>query len=187
MASISLVSSIQACDLPPFALLARYRRAGAYTDCYVTEITRPVSLIQYVEAFYTTWVFKLERLLLAWIIARPSTDLEAQKLAAGQLDTFSAWNVEERCDGQMLLADLRGRTRSWLMIAPAANGQSTRLFFGSAVVPVIESSSGKVTVGFASRALLEFHKLYSRILLQAAADSLRRSLDRASVQFRGHR
>ena len=47
----------------PCALLRKYLHRGAYVDCYVTEVARPVSHSEYVEAFYTTVVFKVERLL----------------------------------------------------------------------------------------------------------------------------
>ena len=52
---------IRSCELPSNALLNRYLASGAYADCYVTEVTRRVSHAEYVEAFYTTAVFKLER------------------------------------------------------------------------------------------------------------------------------
>ena len=153
------MSSIQACGLPDEALLRAYQHGGAYADCYVAEVARPVSHAEYVEAFYTTAVFKLERLLLAWWISRPSTDLQARELACGKLTSFAAWRVEARKEDQLLLADLRGRTRSWLMSAPASDSQTTRLFFGSAVVPVVDRHSGEARMGFAFRALLGFHKI----------------------------
>ncbi|HJV95743.1 MAG TPA: hypothetical protein VJ608_06885 [Albitalea sp.] len=168
--------TIQACDLPQGALLGAYQHGGAYADCYVTELARPVSHAEYVEAFYTTALFKLERRLLAWLVARPSTDAQASQLAAGALDSFAAWNVEARSNDQVLLADLHGRTRSWLMVAAAqADGHATtRLYFGSAVVPVLRAGSAKPSLGWAFRWLLGFHKLYSRALLSAARSRLAR-------------
>lgn len=147
---------IQPCALPAGALLARYARAGAYTDCYTTEIGRAVTLAEYVEAFYTTAVFKLERRLLAWFASKPSTDAQARQLAASELSTFSAWRVEERGVNQLLMCDLTGNTRSWLMVAPG------RLYFGSAVL------SRRFPFGV----LLGFHKVYSRVLLRSARDVL---------------
>lgn len=164
-------SSIQPCELPRGALLHAYRDRGAYTDCYVTEVARAVSRSEYVEAFYTTPVFKLERQILRWFAATPSTDREARQLASGALDSFAAWRVEGRTPDQLLLCDVSGRTRSWLMVEPIehrAPPGSTRLYFGSAVVPIVSARSGKATLGFTFRALLGFHKLYSRILLRAA-------------------
>jgi hypothetical protein len=146
-------------------------RGGAYADCYVTEVARPVSHAEFVEAFYTTAVFKLERFLLRWLARKPSTDADARQLASGSLGAFAAWNVEARGTDQVLLSDFTGRTRSWLMIASVNNGAAaagTRLYFGSAVVPVVSDRSGRSGLGFTFRALLGFHKLYSRVLLRAA-------------------
>jgi hypothetical protein len=170
------MSTIQPCELPTVALLGRYLGGGAYADCYVTEIGRRVTHAEYVAAFYTTWVFKLERLLLQWLVSRPSTDAQAQELGSGTRDTFAAWDVEGRATDQLLLTDFRGRTRSWLMVAGAEinSRPGTRLYFGSAVVPHIDRKSGPPTLGFTYRALLGFHKLYSRVLLRAARRQLMR-------------
>jgi hypothetical protein len=149
-------------QLPADALLQRYRAQDAYTDCFAIEVPGQVSHAAFVEAFYTTPVFKLERLLLAWFVARPSNDAEARRLAQGQAESFAAWSVEARAPGQLLLRDYAGSTRSWLMAEAA--GQGTRLYFGSAVV--------RSRQGGAFRALLGFHKLYSRILLRAAVSRL---------------
>lgn len=160
------MASIQASPLPDDALLSRHLRDDAYADCYFTEVPRQVSHAQYVEAFYTTAVFKLERFLLKWFVSRPSADAEARELAQGRRETFAAWSVEARAADQLLLCDFQGRTRSWLMTLPIAGG--TRLYFGSAVVAVVDSRSGEKKLGLVFSALLGFHKLYSRILLRAA-------------------
>ena len=89
--------------------------------------------------------------------------------------TFAAWRIESRSANQLLMADYLGRTRSWLMATPVADpvaGQNTRLYFGSAVVPHVDSKTGKVTMGFAFHALGGFHRLYSRLLLRAASRRL---------------
>lgn len=166
------MSAIKASPLPDGALLARYQRDGAHTDCYATEVAFAVGHADYVAAFYTTPLFKLERLILKWAVSRPSTDIQAAQLAAGSLDEFAAWRVEDRAPDQLLLTDLYGRTRSWLMVAPLADG-GTRLYFGSAVVPRVDARSGKAGLGFGFRALLGFHKLYSLALLAAARARLR--------------
>ena len=157
---------IEPCDLPPTALLQRYRDAGAYTDCYTTEVARAVSHAEYVEAFYTTFVFKLERFLLKSLVRRPSSDAEAARLARGELDSFAAWTVEGRTPDQLLMADYLGRTKSWLMTV-SIDASRTRLYFGSAVVPV-RDKAGRRALGSPFRALLGFHKMYSRVLLAAA-------------------
>lgn len=154
--------------LPADALLLRLREAGAYTDCYGVTVGREVTHAQFVEAFYTTWVFKLERAILALAVAKPSTDAQARALARGESDAFAAWTVEARAPDQLLMCDYRGRTRSWLMREVAEGG--TRLYFGSAVVPVADAHGRKSLGGFS--VLLAFHKLYSRVLLQAAVKRL---------------
>lgn len=167
-----MLFSIRACELPRHALLRGYLERGAYADCYVTQLERAVSHAEFIEAFYTSAVFKLERLVLAWLLARPSTDAEARKLALGEAQSFAAWDVEARGPDQLLLSDFHGRTRSWLMCVPGQSGRPTTLYFGSAVVPVADRRTGRRRLGFAFRALLGFHRIYSRVLLQAAARRL---------------
>jgi hypothetical protein len=167
MSSAADMRSIEACSIPPASFLHRYTAGGAYADCYATEIARPVSQAQYVEAFYTTGLFKLERQVLR-LISRPSTDVDARNLASGQSDRFAAWHVESRSSGELLVA--AGRTRSWLMAVPAG-AQVTRLCFGSAVVPE-RDKDGRSSLGAGFHSLLGFHRLYSRALLKAARSRL---------------
>lgn len=176
--SIHHMPSIQQCELPYGALLSKYQNGGAYADCYTTEITQHVSHAEYVQAFYTTSLFKVERRLLAWLVSKPSTDAQASQLASGTLDSFAAWSVEERREDQLLMCDFQGRTRSWLMVVPAEgeSAASTRLYFGSAVVPARAPRAGAQTpgLGLTFRLLLGFHKLYSRALLFSAKSRLMR-------------
>lgn len=166
------MTPIKSCALPEHALLKKYGNcsadtaAGAFNDCYCTEIDDIVSLPDFVFAFYTTPVFKLERVILKFLANRPSTDSDAQQLADAAADRFAAWTVEERSSDQLLLCDMRGRTRSWLMVAAAESG--TRLYFGSAVVPIRNNASGEEEIGKAFSLLLGFHKVYSKVLLRAA-------------------
>jgi hypothetical protein len=164
------MNSIQLCELPQKALLCKYKQQGAYTDCYSVEVPRAISHSEYVEAFYTTTLFKAERFILAMLASRPSTDLRARQLALGEIETFAAWSVEGRAENQLLLCDFLGRTRSWLMteIGEQSNPASTRLYFGSAVVPERNAKTGLANYGFAFHALLGFHRLYSRALLRSA-------------------
>lgn len=169
------MTSIQPCPLPEEALLRKYLEGGSFTDCYAVNVPGTVSQAAYVAAFYTSGVFKVERRLLGWFASRPATDEQAHALGAGQIDTFSAWSVESRNANQLLLRDFQGRTRSWLMSSPAdVNGApGTRLYFGSAVVPVVNRRTGEAGMGVVFRALLGFHKIYSRVLLRAAVSRLR--------------
>ena len=153
---MKMFSKIEECELPIDALLRRYVDSGDYTDCFATNISRSVSLEQFVEAFYTTVVFKSERLILAWLASRPSSDHEARQLAAGDRNEFAAWRVEERNESQLMLSDFRNRTRSWLMVDPA--GDSTcphsRLYFGSAVAKKVDGSTGTRSISPPYRAVL---------------------------------
>ena len=163
------------CEVPQTALLRKYAEDSGYADCYVTEVAGVVSQAAFVEAFYTTGLFKIERAILKWFAGRPSTDLDAQQLAAGAVTCFAAWRVENQSAEQLLLADFTGRTRSWLMAEAAetaAAGTHTRLYFGSAVLPKKGRSPGTRKLGFAFHALLGFHNLYSRLLLRAASARL---------------
>lgn len=160
--------------LPDDAFLGEYALAGAYTDCFCIDVAAQVSQANFVEAFYTSPLFKLERLVLALLAASPSTDAQARSLAAGESSRFAAWTVECQDFRQLLLCDFQGRTRSWLMATPAPHGGglSTRLHFGSAVVPTRNAKTGETSLGFPFRLLLGFHKMYSRALLRAAVRRL---------------
>ncbi len=158
--------------------MAACKANGAYADCFSVDVNGAVSLEQFVAAFYSSGVFKLERLILKWAVSKPSTDAQAQQLARGDIDAFAAWRVEQR-NARQLLADFQGRTKSWLMVAPVGEdigeaigrkvGSGTRLYFGASVVPIRDRVTGKSSMGFLFRALLGFHTLYSRMLLRAAA------------------
>lgn len=163
--------AIRPTALPPSAFLNRYRQSGAYTDCYHMDIPRLVSFNEYVATFYTTPLFKLERYILALLARRPSSDADAIALAGGSSSGFAAWSVEERTSDQLLLCDFLGRTRSWLM-AVSLDGQATRLYFGSAVVPLSRSSDGTASFGFAFHAFHGFHHCYTKALMRAARSSL---------------
>jgi hypothetical protein len=161
---------VSACELPPDALLRAY--ASEYVDCYTTDTPRRVTHAQFVAAFYNTPLFKLERLVLT-LIGKPSTDAGARELADGRRKEYAAWSVERRAIDQLLLCDFQGKTRSWLMVE--AQGDDTRLYFGSAVLERIDTSTGKKRMSGGFRALLGFHKRYSRGLLGAACRALIRA------------
>ena len=163
------MATVRAAPLPDTALLVADRERGAYVDGYVVDVERVVTHQQLVAAFYTTWLFKVERWILAWAVAKPSTDAQARQLAAGAVDAFAAWTVERRTPDQVLMVDFNGATKSWLMVQPLADAQRpmTRLWFGSAVVARRRSGAGGMPWGY--RVLLGFHRLYSRLLLRAAA------------------
>lgn len=159
---------------------ARYASQGAYLDCYATEIAHAVTHAQFVEAFYTTWLFKLERWILAWSVKKPSSDEEARDLANARRTAFAAWTEEARGENQLLMCDFLGHTRSWLMVSPRDAG--TRLYFGSVVTSRRNERTGRAELGRTYRLLLGFHKLYSRALLAAARSKLRRQHSLLSIR-----
>jgi hypothetical protein len=164
--------SVQPCEVPPNSLLRTYKDGTGFADCYVTELPGAVTQEAFVEAFYTSPLFKIERTLLQYLACRPATDADAKQLAGGKASKFSAWRVERQSPSELLLADFTGRTRSWLMAAPVSGSAQpfkTRLYFGSAVVPRRGKAGEKPRMGWVFHALLGFHRLYSRLLLRAAS------------------
>ena len=100
--------------------------------------------------------------------SKPSTDVQARQLAAGELNEFAAWRVKAWADGPLLLCTIDGRTRSWLMPSAAPESGGTRRYFGSAAVAVRNASTGKSAIDIAFKTVLGFHKRYSRAQLSAA-------------------
>jgi hypothetical protein len=88
---------------------------------------------------HTTGLFRLERWILRWLATRPSTNVEARKLARGERDDCAAWTVEQRATDQVLLRDFTGRTCSWLMVTATVSPSGSRLYFGSVVTRVRDS------------------------------------------------
>ncbi|MEM9056096.1 MAG: hypothetical protein AAGD86_01390 [Pseudomonadota bacterium] len=166
----AMANGITPCDLPPGALLARYSedRGPTYVDCFEVLAGGDHALGDYVAAFYTSWLFRLERWVLKTLAGWPSTDADVDALAAGTAAAFAAWRVEERRKDQLLLCDRTGRTRSWLMAKPV-DGGGTRLWFGSAVLP---RRAGDRSLGPLVTGPVPFHRLYSRALLRCAHRAL---------------
>ena len=168
------MAAIRAGALPIGALLERYREAGAYTDCFVVEVDGAVVQSEFVRAFYTSWLFKMERVILTWAVNKPSNDREAAVLTEDNVSGFAAWSVEGRTSNQLLMCDYQKRTRSWLMTEPFDGGTRTRLYFGSAVVPLRPDGKKDRAFGMVFIALVGFHKIYARGLLLAASKNLSR-------------
>jgi len=174
-----MFTSISVASLPADSMLARYSDPGlAYTDCYSTELGAPVRLDEYIEAFYTSPIFKIERWMIATLLSKASTDVHARELARGTRDSFSAWRVEDRDAAQILLSDFRGQTRSWLMVEPLHDAESTKLYFGSAVVFRADTAGQTTGPSLVFRMLLGFHKVYSKVLLSLARRALVRLISR---------
>ena len=167
--------SIEKCPVPANTSLHKYSINGAYTDCYLTEIPGRVSFPEFVFAFYTTPLFRLERLILGLAASKPSSDIQARHVADGLSEKFAAWYVEDRKEDEILMCDFRGRTRSWLMTIPVStvNGFRTQLYFGSAVVPKRNPKTGELSLELGFQALLGFHKIYSILLLYFARSTIK--------------
>lgn len=154
----------EARPVPESSFLGAYSRRGAYTDCYATSVPGSYTLAPLIEAVYTSALFRLERWVLATFLKLPSTDQQARRIALAHANAFAAWEVECRSESEVLLN--AGQTRLWLSVSPGQSAiPTTTLLFGSAVVPL--RSGGKF--GWVFHALLGFHRLYSRLLLSAAA------------------
>jgi hypothetical protein len=165
------MSKVEPCEVPLGTLLRRYKDGSGFADCYKVEVPGTVTQAAFIEAFYTSPLFKVERTILTYAAARPATDSDAMQLAAGKALKFSAWRVERQTSSELLLADITGRTRSWLSAVPATGPNPslyTTLHFGSAVLPRARRGTSESGMGWLFPALLGFHKLYSRMLLSAA-------------------
>lgn len=159
-----LFATVNVAPLPPGALLQEFVDSGEYTDCFDACVDGTVEFPLYVESFYTTWLFKAERLVLR-LASLPSTDAEARQVARGERQAFAAWNEHARADNQLVMMDVRGQTCSWFMVSPDAAG--SRLYFGSAVMRKKVTPNGR-ELKWSYRVLMGLHRFYSRALLSAA-------------------
>jgi hypothetical protein len=168
--------------VPGESLLRTYRddpepgRWDRYSDCYGVTIDRAVTLAEFVYAFYTSPVFRLERLILRFAVDRPSSDDEARQIADGTGNEFAAWRVGARTGTQLLMCDVLGRTRSWFSVTSITSGAHARtlLQFGSGVAASVDRHAGQPRMSAGFRVMLGFHDLYSRVLLAAAKARLGR-------------
>lgn len=161
--------------LPDNTFLAQYKlNKHAHTDCYSVVLNQQVLLEDYVRAFYTGRLFRMERWLISIIVKHKSSDQQLEDMLAANSDTFSAWTVEDRSEHQLIMSDYQKRTRSWFMAVPE-NG-ATHLYFGSAVVKTdyLEQKTERVAP-LIFKILMPFHYLYSRLLLGGAVRTLRKA------------
>ncbi len=166
------MSSVEQQPVPHDALLRTYRGGnrpelwGQYGDCFTVQVDRAVTLSQWVFAFYTSPLFRIERFILRVLAKAPSNDRQAEDLAAGRRETFAIWVVGARTQDQLLMCDRYGKTRSWFRIVPQSSG-GTMLQFGSAVA-ARNRLDGAVGMSGGFKVLLGLHKIYSRLLISAA-------------------
>ncbi len=157
----------QRTDVPPGTLIAaQSERIGGFADTFVTRVPGQVPLSDYVAAFYTSPVFKAERLILR-LAGHPSTDDDAIAVAQGTKDRFAIWRDPIRTQTELLMQEASGATASWFMVEPGS--EETTLYFGSHVRPRADGSG----MPFLFKVLAGFHNVYSHALLSAAARRLR--------------
>ena len=165
-------------EVPDDALLRTYqggRRPECWVksgDCFAVTVNRTVTLAEFVFAFYTSPVFRIERLILHLLAGAPSLDSQAQRLAEGSGTSFAIWSVGERTATQLLMCDRYERTRSWFSVVRVDAG-TTLLQFGSAVAARSEQKTESKVRRALFLVLLKFHVFYSRILLHAAQRAVR--------------
>lgn len=151
-------------DVPAHTLIADFAaEIGGFADCFITQVPRNIPLATYVEAFYTTPLFLMERALLR-LAGHPSTDADARAVATGTSDLFAIWHNPIRRDGELVMQQTSGATASWFMVRPTEDG--TELYFGSVVRP---SNRETKKMPLAFHLLSGVHTLYSYALLASAA------------------
>jgi hypothetical protein len=161
---------------PDGALISKFVTIpGTYADCFFVDVSKSVTLSAFIQVFFNTPVFRLERLLLALSPSGRSTDQDIADLASGTGDTMAIWKVEARNANQVIMSVRNGPIRTWLMVVEdhPIPGYS-RLYFGSAVLPTQSEPDGQPKQGPIFRMFTGFHTCYSRVLLWMAA----RRLDR---------
>ncbi len=165
--------SIIQCPLADDALLRTHlgevhpERWAGQGDCFCATVPASVSLSDFVFAFYTSPVFRIERWILAVVAGARSTDAEARALTNGSGNSFAVWRMEARTETQLIMGDRYGKTRSWFRVVPTEEN-ATLLQFGSAAAAPRKESSGYSQPSAIFRLLLRFHVIYSQVLLWAA-------------------
>jgi hypothetical protein len=165
---------------PPDSLLTKRVKESTLlveADCYSLEIDGKVSLEEFVEAFFTSQVFQVERMVLP--VA--STDEQARQFARGTTADFATWRAVGRTEGEFLTiwgdgspetteipkSGTQGAT--WFRVEPAgtADAPRTRISLGSSIVGTPNPLTSFV-MGIAT----PLHGVYSQTLVQCAADNL---------------
>ncbi len=158
-------------QIPPQSAFARYLEVpGAYADCYAIKVKGAAKLEGYTNAFFSTWLFRLELLVLRLFGSSNVTEQDRENLARGASDQFGLWRVETRDQDEMVLSVGDGPIRTWLRVQPDRDDPSaTLLVFGSAVLPRHQNRDGTQRLDRITQALTPIHQAYSILLLRAAA------------------
>jgi hypothetical protein len=153
--SYVIMPTVKLCSIPLGALLKRYQKSGFHTDCYTIDVPACVSQEQFVLAFYSTKLFKLERFILKWMVSRPSTEGQLARLASGEASEFAAWSVEDKSENQLLLSDFQGRTRSWLMTKFTVPLQTT-----TQGVITMKDKNIDQEISYCSNSIVSFNRMF---------------------------
>ncbi len=82
--------NVVACSIPEGGLLQAFADTdGNYTDCFQGNLPGHVTFQGFIEAFYTPWLFWLERAVLTVMLRRRITDQEVRALAQGLIAGIS--------------------------------------------------------------------------------------------------
>ncbi len=179
--------SVLQVPVPDESLLKTYRGGarpdcwGHQSDCFLASVDRVVSLADFVVAFYTSPVFRIERGILALVANAPSSDAQARAVAVGSSKDFAVWRAAERTATQLLMCDRYESTRSWFGVVPTGVG-GTVLQFGSAVAVNRNHHTGVVSLSAGFRLLMGFHVAYSKALLRSAGKRVMRGVDRNAAE-----
>lgn len=163
--------TVKRIGVPEGSFLKAYEgREGCETDCFQADVPGHPDIDRFVHIFFDTWVFRIERRLLALLGEDYATSEDVAALAGRSSDTLAAWTVQDRSADEIILAFKRPRGRTWLQ-ATQLDGSlgSTRLRFGSALLPNIDSEGQTASISWGLKIGLPLHRLYARLLLAAAA------------------
>ncbi|ORX96183.1 hypothetical protein K493DRAFT_407314 [Basidiobolus meristosporus CBS 931.73] len=144
---------------------------------------RDALLNSYARAFYTSPVFKLERLLLGWFKSSTQTppetdkDILAKKFQVGDVVAVETYTVVKRDSNQVefkfsLQKDVIDGT-SWLAVQePETEDGAYTFWFGTAIYPAAEELAEFESRFKSDNFEARFHKLYSRVLIDMAVKKL---------------
>ena len=65
------MTAVHPCDVPLNTMLRSYKDGPGYADCYVTEVQGAITQVIFIEAFYTSPLFKVERTILKYLASIP--------------------------------------------------------------------------------------------------------------------
>ena len=174
------VMSLSSGSEPEGAFISQYSTThGGYSDCYYVDIQKDVALSDYILAFFSTPIFRMERLILNLVPSGRSNEQCVLDIASGTGDKMAGWKTEKRDENQLLLAVGDGPIRTWLMVQGKQSSETTptkttRLYFGSAVLPTSMTKDGRPKLAIVFKLFSGLHIFYSRLLLWWAARDLRR-------------